>query len=68
MKAFITWEPLVKRAVTCLTLEGRVVEVSGKKAVVDFGGVRSNVNAAFLKPKPGDRVTVFNGFILDIVR
>ena len=52
----------------CLTLEGRVVEVRGRSAVVDFGGPRRKVSAEFLKPKPNDRVAVFNDFIIEIIK
>jgi len=52
----------------CLTLEGRVVDVKGKSAMVDFGGTMRKVSAEFLKPKPEDRVTVFNDFIIEIIK
>ena len=51
----------------CLALVGMVVEVAGKLALVDFEGVRRKVNAEFIKPRPGERVMVFNDFIIDRV-
>jgi hydrogenase expression/formation protein HypC len=51
----------------CLALVGKVTEVSGKKATVDFAGTERRVNAEFLKPEPGDRVMVFNDFIIEKV-
>jgi hydrogenase expression/formation protein HypC len=51
----------------CLALVGKVVEVAGKKATVDFEGVRRVVNAEFLSAKAGDRVMVFNDFIIEKV-
>jgi hydrogenase maturation factor len=49
----------------CLALVGTVVEVAGKSALVDFEGVRRKVNAEFIRPKPGERVVVFNDFIIE---
>jgi hydrogenase expression/formation protein HypC len=51
----------------CLALVGKVLEVSGKKATVDFEGVKRRVNAEFLRPRTGDRVMVFNDFIIEKV-
>jgi hydrogenase expression/formation protein HypC len=52
----------------CLALTGKVVEVKGKKAVVDYGSVRRTASAEFLKPSVGDSVMVFNDFILEVMR
>ncbi len=49
----------------CLALEGRVLEVKGKEALVDFGGVRRKVNSEFLKVRKGDKVLVFNNFVIE---
>ncbi len=51
----------------CLALIGKVLETAGKKATVDFQGTKRVVNAEFLKPKTGDRVMVFNDFIIELV-
>ena len=51
----------------CLALIGKVTEVSGKKATVDFDGTKRLVNAEFLKPVVGDKVMVFNNFIIEKV-
>ena len=52
----------------CLALVGQVVKVSGKNATVDYGGVRRDANAEFLRPKEGDKVMVFNDFIIELVK
>ena len=51
----------------CLALVGQVVKVSGKNATVDYGGVKRSANAEFIMPKEGDRVMVFNDFIIELV-
>ncbi|MCD6495904.1 MAG: HypC/HybG/HupF family hydrogenase formation chaperone [Candidatus Aenigmarchaeota archaeon] len=51
----------------CLALIGKVLEVNGKNAVVDYGGVKRDANAEFIKPEIGDRVMVFNDFIIEKV-
>lgn len=51
----------------CLALIGKVLKVSGKHATVDFEGTKRKVNAEFLRPEPGDRVMVFNDFIIELV-
>lgn len=49
----------------CLALKGRVLDVRGKEALVDFEGVQRKVNSEFLKVKKGDWVLVFNNFIIE---
>jgi hydrogenase maturation factor len=49
----------------CFALTGRVLGVEGKKALVDFEGVRKRVNADFIRVKKGDKVLVFNNFVIE---
>jgi|YelNatPaOPRAMG01_1025707.scaffolds.fasta_scaffold282359_2 hydrogenase maturation factor len=49
----------------CFAIKGRVISVKGKKAIVDFEGIRKNVNAEFVKIKKGDEVLVFNNIIIE---
>lgn len=51
----------------CLALIGKVLESKGKEALVDFGGVKKDVNAEYMKVRKGDKVMVFNNFIIDRV-
>ncbi len=51
----------------CVALPGTVVEVNDKTAVVDFSGNRVTAAAGLLEVKPGDRVLVHAGCILQIV-
>jgi hydrogenase maturation factor len=49
----------------CFALKGRVLDVRGKEALVDFDGVERNVSSEFLKVKNGDKVLVFNNIIIE---
>jgi len=49
----------------CIALEGKVLKVKGKEALVDFGNIRREVIAEFLKVQKGDKVMVFNNFIIE---
>ena len=49
----------------CFALAGRVLELEGKNALVDFEGVRKRVNADFIEVRKGDKVLVFNNFIIE---
>ena len=40
----------------------------GEKALVDFGEAKKDVWAKALRPEPGDKVLVFGGHIIEIVR
>lgn len=51
----------------CLALVGKVIDVKGKSATVDFDGVKRTVNAEFVKPKSGEKVMVFNDFIIELI-
>lgn len=49
----------------CFALTGRVMGVEGRKAKVDFDGVHREANAEFVKVAKGDKVLVFNGFVIE---
>ena len=49
----------------CFALAGRVLGVEGKKALVDFEGVKKSVNADFIRVRKGDKVLVFNNFVIE---
>jgi hydrogenase maturation factor len=49
----------------CFALQGKVLEFDGKNATVDFEGVRKRVNSEFMKVKKGDKVLVFNNFVIE---
>ena len=50
----------------CLAVPGRVIEIKGKVAVVDFGGVRREVRLDLLpNVEAGDYVIVHTGFAIE---
>jgi len=52
----------------CLAIPGEVVEIlDDKRAVVDYGGTRREVDITFVKPEMGDWVVVHAGFALQIL-
>ncbi|NOX71526.1 MAG: HypC/HybG/HupF family hydrogenase formation chaperone [Candidatus Micrarchaeota archaeon] len=52
----------------CLATTGTVISIEGDNAVVDFGGVRYEINISLVKPKIGDRVLVHAGFAIQIMK
>jgi len=48
----------------CLGIPGRVLEVRGNVALVDFGGVTREVDASLEEVAPGDYVLVHVGMII----
>ena len=52
--------------IMCFALVGEVLEFDGKEALVDFEGVSKRVNSEFMKVRKGDRVLVFNNFVIEI--
>lgn len=49
----------------CLAMPGKITELNGEKAVVDFDGVRRSVVVSLLKdPKAGEYVIVHAGFAI----
>jgi hydrogenase expression/formation protein HypD len=48
----------------CLAVPGKIVFVEGKRALVDFGGVKREVNISFVKAKAGDYINVHAGFAI----
>jgi hydrogenase maturation factor len=49
----------------CFALVGKVLEFDGKEAMIDFDGVRRRVNSEFIKVRKGDKVMVFNNFVIE---
>ncbi len=49
----------------CLAVPGKVLEVRGEKAIVDFGGIKREVMVSFLDDvRTGDYVIVHVGFAI----
>ncbi|HJC57856.1 MAG TPA: HypC/HybG/HupF family hydrogenase formation chaperone [Candidatus Eisenbergiella intestinipullorum] len=51
----------------CVALPGKVLSLDGKKAVVDFQGNQVTAEAGLVRVKPGDRVLVHAGCILQVL-
>lgn len=51
----------------CLSVPAKVLEVRGKKAVVDSRGWTREVDASFVAPSLGDYVLVQSGVILQVL-
>ncbi|MEM1520407.1 MAG: HypC/HybG/HupF family hydrogenase formation chaperone [Candidatus Korarchaeum sp.] len=48
----------------CLGVPGKVLEVRGRRALVDFGGVTREVDASLEQVSPGDYVLVHVGIVI----
>ena len=51
----------------CLATVGEIVSVDGDNAIVDFGGVKYEINVSLVKPKIGDDVLVHAGFAISLL-
>ncbi|MEM2882482.1 MAG: HypC/HybG/HupF family hydrogenase formation chaperone [Candidatus Bathyarchaeia archaeon] len=51
----------------CLAIPGRVMEIKGGLAKVDFGGVTREVDISLVDPKVGDYVIVHAGFAIQVL-
>ena len=51
----------------CLAVPGMVIEMTKNKAVVDYGGVKRDVDVSFVDAKPGDYVIVHAGFAIQLL-
>lgn len=51
----------------CLAIPGKVTEINGAKAVVDYGGVQREVDISLVEPKIGDYVIVHAGFAIQLL-
>mgnify|MGYP001568753057 FL=1 len=47
-----------------MAIPGRVLEIDGNVALIDFGGVRRKANVSFVDAKPGTYVIVHAGFAI----
>ena len=53
----------------CLAVPGKIVEINGNTAVIDYGGVKREARIDFIPDaKVGDYVIVHTGFAIEKVR
>jgi hydrogenase expression/formation protein HypC len=51
----------------CVALPGKVIEVTGTVAVVDFNGNKVRAEAGLVEVKPGDYALVHAGLIIQVL-
>ncbi len=51
----------------CLAVPGKVLEIDGDRAKVDYGGVIRDANISMVPAKVGDYVLVHAGFAIEIM-
>ncbi len=51
----------------CLAIPGKIIEVEGNEAVVDFDGFKKRVRIDFVKVRKNDYVMVHTGFAIEKV-
>jgi len=49
----------------CLAIPAKILEIKGKEAVADFGGVRRSVRIDLVSAKAGDYVIVHAGYAIE---
>jgi hydrogenase expression/formation protein HypC len=51
----------------CLAIPGKILEIEGVEALVDFGGVRRKANVSLVDATPGAYVIVHAGFAIQLL-
>ena len=51
----------------CLAIPGKVVEIKGRKAIIDYGGVMREADISLVDAKKGDYVIVHAGFAIQVI-
>ncbi|MBQ6369952.1 MAG: HypC/HybG/HupF family hydrogenase formation chaperone [Firmicutes bacterium] len=51
----------------CIAIPGRVMEVNGDQANVDFNGNQVKVNIGLVEPEPGQYVLVHAGCAIEVM-
>jgi hydrogenase expression/formation protein HypC len=51
----------------CLAIPGKVLEIKGKEAIVDYGGVRRSVKIDLVTVKPGEYVIIHAGYAIEVL-
>ena len=51
----------------CLAIPGKVVEIKGRKAIIDYGGVIREADISLVDAKKGDYVIVHAGFAIQVI-
>ncbi|MEM2935085.1 MAG: HypC/HybG/HupF family hydrogenase formation chaperone [Candidatus Thermoplasmatota archaeon] len=51
----------------CLAIPAKIIEKKGNKAIVDYGGVKREVDISLVGARKGDYVIVHAGFAIQII-
>jgi hydrogenase expression/formation protein HypC len=49
----------------CLAIPGKIIEITGEKAIADFQGIKKEINISLVKVALGDYVMVHAGFAIE---
>lgn len=49
----------------CLAIPGKIIKINGQLAIVEFQGVRKEINISIVDVKIGDYVMVHAGFAIE---
>ncbi|MGM0510609.1 MAG: HypC/HybG/HupF family hydrogenase formation chaperone [Thermoplasmatota archaeon] len=51
----------------CLAVPGRVIEINGDNAEIDFGGITRKANISLVEAEKGDYVIVHAGYAIQLL-
>jgi len=49
----------------CLAIPGKIIEINGENAVIDYSGEKRTANTSLVEVKKGDYVIINAGFIIE---
>ena len=52
----------------CLAIPGKIIEISGDTAKIDYDGITKTAKITLITPKIGDEVLVHAGFAIEIIK
>ncbi len=51
----------------CLAIPGRIEEIKGNKAIIDYGGIKREADISLVEVNKGDYVIVHAGFAIQVL-
>ena len=52
----------------CLAIPGKIIEINGDTATIDYNGITKEAKIYLITPKIGDNVLVHAGFAIEILK
>jgi len=49
----------------CLATPGKIIKITGERAIADFQGIQKEINISLVKVFPGDYVMAHAGFAIE---